>query len=222
MKDISTHKRVNDIFFGPIERPTLRWLAAHAPAWMTPDILTGIGFFGTLVIAAGYILTNFHPGFLWLASLGFIINWYGDSLDGTLARYRHIERPRYGFYIDHTIDAFCEVIVVLALGISPYVQFELASLALIGYLLLACLVYINTCINGEFKISYGKLGPTEVRAILIGANTLAFFSGNPVYGNGWFALSLFDWIVAGITGLLFFFSIQTAITNGIPLAQKGE
>lgn len=222
LNDIKNHQRVNDIFFGPLERPALKWLAAHTPSWITPDTLTWIGFFGTCVIAAGYILTLFHPAFLWLASLGYLINWYGDSLDGTLARFRHIERPRYGFYIDHTIDAFSEVIVVLAIGISPLVRFDLACIALIGYLLLACLVYINTCINGEFRISYGKLGPTEVRVILISANTIAFFTGNPLLRNPWFSLSFFDWVIAVVAGLLFFFSIQSAIINGIPLARKGE
>ena len=222
MKDIKTHQRVNDIFFGPLERPTLKWLAAHSPSWITPDILTLIGFLGTIIIAVGYILTIIHPAFLWLASFGYVINWYGDSLDGTLARFRHIERPRFGFYLDHTIDAFSEIIIVLALGISPFVRFDLACIALVGYLLMADLVYINTCVIGEFRISYGKLGPTEVRAILILANTLAFFFGNPMLATPWFSLSLFDWVVAGMAALLFFFAIRSAIVNGITLAAKGE
>ena len=222
LKDIETHQRINDIFFGPLERPTLKWLAAHSPSWMTPDILTSIGFLGTIVVAGGYILTIIHPAFLWLASLGYLINWYGDSLDGTLARYRHIERPRYGFYLDHTIDAFSEIIIVLAMGISPFVRFDLACIALIGYLLMGNLVYINTCINGEFRISYGKLGPTEVRVIMIAANTVAFFSGNPMLGISKFSLSFFDWVVVVVAGLLFFFAIRSAIVNGISLASKGE
>jgi phosphatidylglycerophosphate synthase len=218
MPKIETHTRVNDMFFGPLERPALRWLAAHSPAWLTPDILTGIGFSGSLMTAAAYGLTYFDRNFLWLASLGFVVNWYGDSLDGTLARYRRIERPRYGFYIEHVVDAFSEVLIFLGLGLSPYVRFDLASLALVGYLLLSILVYIRTCVRGEFVIAYGKLGPTEVRLIAIGANTLVYFIGNPHIPLPFGALTVYDLIVAAITVLLYTIFISSAIHQGILLA----
>ena len=85
MKTSANHKRINDILLGPLERPALKWLAAHAPAWMTPDICTSIGVLGSVVILVGYILSRFHPGFFWLATFGFILNWYGDSLDAAIA-----------------------------------------------------------------------------------------------------------------------------------------
>jgi phosphatidylglycerophosphate synthase len=179
MSDIKDHERINDILLGPLERPALQWLAAHMPAWMTPDILTGIGTFGAVVIAVSYWLTNYNEWLLWLASLGFVINWFGDSLDGTLARFRKIERPKYGFFIDHTVDALNETIIFLGFGLSPYLRFEIACLALIGYLLMSVLVYVSTAVSGVFKISYGKLGPTEIRAIAILINTFIFFFGNP-------------------------------------------
>jgi phosphatidylglycerophosphate synthase len=172
MRDIHSHKRVLDTFTGPVERPLLRWLAAHMPAWVTPDWLTAVGVIGGMVILVGYWLTGIDPNFLWLANLGFVINWFGDSLDGTLARYRHAERPIYGFYIDHAVDAYVEIMIFLGLGLSPYVRFDLACLALIGYLLLSVLVYVRTCVRGEFVISYGRLGPTEARLIAMSANTL--------------------------------------------------
>lgn len=173
------HKRVNDILLGPIERPALQWLAAHAPAWMTPDKLTAIGTAGAFLIFFSYLATRIHPGFLWLASLGYLINWYGDSLDGTLARYRKIQRPKYGFFIDHTVDAFNEMLVVLGLGLSIYVTFDVAAMALVGYLMLSVFVYVRTFVDGVFQISYGKLGPTEVRVILVILNTAMFFFGVP-------------------------------------------
>ena len=108
---------------------------------------------------------------------GFLINWYGDSLDGTLARYRKIQRPKYGFFIDHTVDAFNEALVVLGLGLSVYVTFDVAALALIGYLMLSVYVYVRTFVDGVFQISYGKLGPTEVRVIIVALNTAMFFLG---------------------------------------------
>ena len=158
MSDIKKHKRVNDILLGPLERPALQWLAAHMPDWVYPDLLTIIGTLGAVIIFLSYWLTNFDKGFLWLASLGLIINWFGDSLDGTLARYRNIQRPKYGFFVDHTVDALSEVLIILGLGLSPFIRFEIASLALIGYLLMSVLVYVRTCVKGEFVISYGGFG----------------------------------------------------------------
>jgi len=215
MTDIHDHKRVNDILLGPLERPALKWLAAHMPPWVTPDICTATGVAGALLVAVSYLMTNFDRNFLWLASLGFIINWFGDSLDGTLARYRHIERPIYGFFLDHTTDAVNEVVVFLGLGLSPYVGFNIASLALIGYLLLSVLVYVRTCVVGEFKISYGKLGPTEVRALAILLNTWMFFGGMQTMAVsagifGEIVFSPYDLLVGFIGLLLFFFFFTTA------------
>jgi len=96
MKEVNHHKRVNDIILGSLERPTLQWLAVHMPKWITPDICTAMGVLGALLALIGYGLSNYSPIFLWLASLGFILNWFGDSMDGTLARYRRVERPLYG------------------------------------------------------------------------------------------------------------------------------
>jgi len=214
MKDIKSHERVNDILFGPLERPALSWLAAHQPAWMTPDILTIIGIFGSLLIFASYALTRINPAFLWLASLGFIINWYGDSLDGTLARHRKIERPKYGFFVDHTVDAFSEILIFLGLGISFYVRFDLAAVALIGYLLMSIYVYVTTAVSGVFQISYGKFGPTEVRVLAILANALMFFIGIRTITFASVELTYYDLFVAVVAlalyGIFISKSIQTA------------
>jgi phosphatidylglycerophosphate synthase len=193
---------VVDILLGPLERPALAWLAARMPPWMTPDILTAIGVSGSLVIFLGYVLTHIHPGFLWLASLGFVINWFGDSLDGTLARYRHIERPRYGFFVDHTMDAISEYLVFVGLGVSPYVKLEIACLALIAYLLLSILTYVRTCVDGVFKISYTRIGPTEMRVIAILSNTLIFSIGNPTLRLPVGTMTVYDLIVALVAVVL--------------------
>jgi phosphatidylglycerophosphate synthase len=219
MSDISKHKRVNDILLGPLERPALQWLSAHMPAWVTPDMLTAVGVLGALVIFAGYVLTNIHSGFLWLASLGFVINWFGDSLDGSLARYRKIERPQYGFFVDHVVDAANEVIIFLGLGLSPYVRFDLACLALIGYLMLSVLVYIRTCVKGEFVISYQGLGPTEVRVIAIIANTLIFLLGNPLFTIAKVTLTVYDWLVIVVIGLLAIIFVVSAFNQARVLSK---
>lgn len=197
------HERVNRILLGPLERPALAWLAKRMPGWVTPDLLTALGFFATILTAASYILTFRNPAFLWLASLGIILNWFGDSLDGTLARYRKIERPRYGFFIDHAMDGLGEVIVMVGIGLSPYVDFRVALIALVGYMLMANLVYITTYVSGEFRISYLGLGPTEVRLILILTNIIVFFVGNPIIQTKFGIYSVYDVIISLLAVLLF-------------------
>ena len=222
MGDIKPHTRVNDILLGPLERPALQWLAAHMPAWMNPDILTGIGIVGAVIIFISYWLSNEVPAFLWVASLGFVINWFGDSLDGTLARYRKIERPKYGFFVDHTVDSFCDVLIVMGLGLSPYVTFSVACLALIGYLLMSVLIYIRTYVYGVFQISYGKFGPTEVRVILILLNTVMFFLGTPKvelpFGFG----TVYDIPIALIAVVLAMLFVAGTIQDAVKLARVGE
>jgi archaetidylinositol phosphate synthase len=222
MSEISQHKRVNNILLGPLERPALHWLAAHMPAWITPDICTLIGLGGAAVTLAGYGLSNVHPGFLWLASVGFFVNWFGDSLDGTLARHRHIERPRYGYFVDHTTDAAVQVMIFLGLGLSPFVTYNIATLALVGYLTMSILVYLRTYIAGEFKISYGGLGPTESRVVAVLLNTAMFFFGFQNIQVGRQTLSVYDVPVLVVALVLFGFFIDTAIKETRRLAALGE
>jgi phosphatidylglycerophosphate synthase len=222
MSEISQHKRVNDILLGPLERPALHWLAAHMPVWITPDICTLIGLGGAVMTLAGYGLSNVHPGFLWLASLGFFVNWFGDSLDGTLARFRHIERPRYGYFVDHTTDAVVQVMVFSGLGLSPYVTYNIACLALVGYLVLSILVYLRTYIAGEFKISYAGLGPTESRAVAVLLNIVMFFFGFQTIQVGQEVFSVYDIPVLVVALVLFGFFTDTAIKESRRLAALGE
>jgi len=226
MSEIKDHKRVNDIFLGPLERPALQWLAAHMPAWVTPDIMTVVGIFGALVIALGYALSGVHPAFLWLSTVGFFINWVGDSLDGTLARYRHIERPKYGFYIDHVTDVLTEIIIILSLGFTPYIKFSVASLCCIMYIAMSVLVYVRMNVMGEFKISYSKLGPTEVRVLAILLNAGMFFGGrstvNVPIGTSLAIVSSYDIVVIFITLLLVYFFAETSIKQSIALRKLGE
>ena len=214
MKEIKTHERVNDILLGPLERPALKWLAEHQPSWMTPDGLTIIGIIGSLMIFFSYVATRYHPAFLWLASLGFIINWYGDSLDGTLARLRKIERPQYGFFVDHIVDALSEVMIFAGLGLTFYVRFDLSLVALIGYLLMTVYVYVTTAVMGKFQLSYGKFGPTEVRALAILVNTIIFFVGNVYFTVGTLKLTIYDGAIAVVAlafyGIFLVKSLQTA------------
>lgn len=165
-------ERIQTSFLNGIEKKALVWLAARQPKWMVSDMLTFIGTLGSIVIAAGYILSSQSIHFLWLSSLGFIINWYGDSLDGTLARVRDMQRPIYGYYLDHTVDCINEAFMFLGVGLSPLMNLPLALMILVVYLFLTINVSVNAHLKGEFKLTYLKLGPTEFRVFAILVNTL--------------------------------------------------
>jgi len=220
--DIKSHQRVNQTLFTPVEKRLLQILVARMPTWVTPDILTGVGVFGAIVIFSSYCLTNLDPNFIWLANLGFALNWFGDSLDGSLARYRHIERPKYGFFLDHVVDAFNEFIIVMGLGLSPYVTFAIACLGLIGYLLLSVLVYVRTAVAGVFQISYGQLGPTEVRIIFILLNGAIYFIGVPEIVLPVGIFSVYDFIFGILATLLILMFIGYSCKYGMELAKIDE
>lgn len=164
---------------------------------------------------AGYCLTLVHPGYLWLASVGLAVNWLGDSMDGTLARHRHIERPRYGFFVDHTVDALSVTLVLLGFGLSPFVRFEIACLLLIAYLLLEVATTARMVVDGVFRISFGKLGPTEGRIILVFMNSALFFGGNPTI-----SLPFASTTVADLVSV--FFAAWLCVSFGATVVRQGR
>lgn len=164
--------RIQTSVLNALEKKVLVWLAKRQPRWMTSDILTYIGTFGAVLIMVGYVLTGRNANFLWLSSLGFVINWYGDSLDGTLARVRNHQRPVYGYYLDHTVDAVNELMIFLGLGLSGLMHLSLALMVLVLYFMLTINVSINAHLKKEFRLTYLKLGPTEFRILAILVNTL--------------------------------------------------
>ncbi len=169
--------RIQTSVLNAVEKRVLVWLAERQPRWMTSDFLTYIGVFGAIMISAGYILSSRNINFLWLSSLGFVINWYGDSLDGTLARVRNRQRPIYGYYLDHTVDAICEVMIFVGVGLSGLMHIEIALMALVMYLLITINVCIDAHLKREFRLTYAGMGPTEFRIIAVIANTLLVLVG---------------------------------------------
>ena len=168
-------KRIQTSILNDVERKVLVWLAERQPRWVVSDTLTFVGFLGSVIIALGYILTNLDYRWLWLASLGFVINWYGDSLDGSVARVRKTQRPVYGFYIDHTMDVINEIFMLVGVGLSMLMRFDIAMLILVMYLALTINVDTNAHLKNEFKLTYGGFGPTEFRILVIIVNTLFIF-----------------------------------------------
>ena len=180
--------RVNTSWVIPLERPLVGWLAAKLPIWVTPDHMTLTGFVGALICGVAYGASWLSPSLLWLASAGLIINWFGDSLDGTLARFRKIERPRYGFFIDNTTDFLSLLCIFFGLGISPYMRFGTACLGLVAYHMASFFNLIRSFDTQVMQIGYYGIGPTEIRLALICYN--------------FFLLTIGDWPVKTPVGLL--------------------
>ena len=156
---------------GP-ERRVLHALAPLVPRRIRSNHLTALGMVGSAGAGAAYALSTYNPAWLWAASALLVINWLGDSMDGTLARVRGTQRPKYGYYLDHVVDAFSTAVIGLGMGLSPYVDLGLALGLVVVYLALSINVYLESTVFGVFKISYGRLGPTEVRLLLIILNTI--------------------------------------------------
>lgn len=191
--------RIQENVLARSERRLLNWLCARMPRWVTPDMLTFVGMVGAGMVFAGYLCSNMAENWLWLAIGGYIVQWFGDSTDGSLARYRKIERPRYGYFLDHSCDGLATTAIVVGIGLSPYVALEVALVALAGYLLLSIHAFLSVRVLGELKLSYLNLGPTELRFVLI-ALTIAMKTFG--FGPGWFGqVSGFD-VFVGSVGIL--------------------
>jgi archaetidylinositol phosphate synthase len=153
------------------EARVLEWIARRLPARVTPDHMTALGVLAALGIAAAYALSNGDRMWLWAASALLVVHWLGDSLDGTLARVRRAERPTYGYYLDHLVDAVATAAIGIGLGLSPYMLLATGLAIVIAYLVLSINTYLATQAFGVFSLGYGRLGPTEARLGLIALNT---------------------------------------------------
>lgn len=153
------------------EKRVLRAIARRLPRWILPDDLTLLGVVAAAAICVAYLLSNGSDAWLWVASGLLVVHWLGDSLDGTLARVREIQRPRYGYYLDHLVDAGATAAIAIGLGLSPHMLLSVGMLLGVAYLVLSVNVYLESQALGRFSIGYGLIGPTEVRVLLIALNT---------------------------------------------------
>jgi archaetidylinositol phosphate synthase len=202
-------KRVQESFSAAAERKALNWLAARLPAWVNSDHLTVQGSLGMLLAGASYAIARWHAWGLLAATFFLAVNWFGDSLDGTLARLRHCQRPRYGFYVDHLLDSFGALFVMGGLALSGYINPWIAMAMLIAFLLLSIEVYLTTYTLGSFQLSYGKLGPTEIRIALAMGNLALYFRGNAHVLGGRFLLLDVGGVV-GIAGMTIMLLVSAA------------
>ena len=202
------------------ERRLLRWLAAKLPRWILPDDLTVIGVLAALAVCVAYQLSNESLGWLWVASGLLVVQWLGDSLDGTLARVRKIQRPTYGYYIDHLVDAVSTAAIGIGLGLSPFMLLSVGTLIVVGYLILSINVYLESFAFGRFSIGYGFIGPTEVRAIIVALNTVVALGVGLSFSVFDLDLTVFDVIGLAIAAAMIALLLVRAVGNLRRLAER--
>lgn len=190
-------KRIQESLLARMEKKALVWLAEQTPSWINSDHLTLLGLLSTAAAGVTYWWSRTNRLGLIVVVVCLALNWLGDSLDGTLARFRGHSRPRYGFYVDHVVDAFSALFLLGGLALSGYMSPRIALGLLIAYLLLSIEVYLATYALGEFKISYFKMGPTELR-IVLSVGTLVLLKRSVVHLLGR-SYRLFN--VAGTLGI---------------------
>ena len=213
----ATVTRVQTNILAVTERRLLTFLCGLLPPGVTPDRLTGLGMVGSFAIFGGYVASNISPAWLWLTLVGLVVQWFGDSLDGSLARYRHIERPSYGYFVDHSCDGLTTLLILGGMGLSPYVRLDVALIALAGYLLLSVHAFLYARVGGQLKLTFLAAGPTELRFVLIGLTVAMMLLGdNPgLFGE----VSGFDLFVGTIGSILILLFIVHTMGTARDLAK---
>src|SRR5690348_3114187 len=198
-------KRIQESALAQGEKRALVWMAGRTPAWINSDHLTILGFAAQVATGACYALARFNR--LWLiASIACLaLNWLGDSLDGTLARVRQKQRPRYGFYVDHMLDSIGSMALMGGLALSGYMNPWVAMGLLVLFLLLSIQSYLATYTLGEFHMSFWSFGPTELRVLLAIGNLALFRWAYVLHGH-----KLFD--VGGIVGIIGMSAMLLSVT----------
>ena len=208
--------RVQESITAGVEKRALIWMAERPPAWVTPDHLTAIGLLAQVTAGVSFALAGSNNTWLFVVVACLAVNWFGDSLDGTLARVRQQQRPRYGFYVDHMVDSFGALALMGGLALSGFMHPWIAAGLLVAFLLLSIQSYLATYALGEFRLSFWRFGPTEIR-ILLAIGCLALVHHSMVLGG---RFRLFD--VGGAIGIagMTLMLLATTVVNTIRLHRE--
>ena len=208
------HERLNSGFLAERERQVLHWLAARIPDFICPDHLTIVGLMGGLLTAIGFVACSLSPWFLILAVCGLALNWLGDSLDGTLARFRKIERPEFGYFVDHSCDLIAQTLTFLGLGLSPYFTLPSALFALSMYLLVSSYTYLKVFILRRHHLSYGGMGQTELRVLIACWALFALCAGPKFVHASFLNFEMIDMVI-GVLWLLGFVGFMLIVVRDL-------
>ncbi|MGA8027465.1 MAG: CDP-alcohol phosphatidyltransferase family protein [Bryobacteraceae bacterium] len=190
--------RVHKALTAEFERRLLIWMAKRTPSGINSDHLTALAFASQILAGAAYSLAGRNPAALWLVNFFLLLNWLGDSMDGTLARVRNQGRPRYGFYVDHMADTLGALALMGGLACSGYLHWQTAAGMLVCFYVLSIESYLATYTLGRFHLSHGMFGPTEIRILLALANI--FIGGHPYAHMGSYSCLLFD--IGGVVAIV--------------------
>ncbi len=212
--------RVHKSLTAEVEKRALVWMAERTPKAITPDYLTALGFVAQLLAGAAYALAAWHPWALWLVNFFLVLNWLGDGLDGTVARVRDRQRPRYGFYVDHMADTFGALALMAGLACSGYVHWQVSAGMLLCFYVLSIESYLATYTMGHFHLSHGIFGPTEIRILLAVGNVVLLV--HPYVDIVLWRFLLFD--IGGVVAIagMAFMAVAAAIRHTVVLYQEEE
>src|SRR5579872_1267461 len=206
-RDFRHAERSHHSVLASAERKALLWLAQRMPTWVNSDHLTALGFLALIGVGLSYWSARYFSTGLVLVVVFLVLNWFGDSLDGTLARVRNRQRPRYGFYVDHVLDACGALFLLGGLALSGFMSERIALGLLIAYLMLSIEVYLATYTIGTFQISFWKFSPTELRILLaIGSLALLRNPNAHLAGTSWLLFDIGG--AAGIAGMSIMFVVE--------------
>lgn len=210
------HVRVNSSFIAEPERRALLWLAQRTPAIITPDHLTVLGVAGAFLVMLGFIAYRVSYWAVILVAIGLLLNWLGDSLDGSLARYRKIERPDFGYLLDHSCDLISQTFIFVGLGLSPYFTIFSGLVALAMYLLMTSYTYLKVLVLRTHHLSYYGLGGTELRLMILAWTLIAMSIGSRHILATWQGVAIID-LTIGIMGCLVFLAFMWKVYTDIRL-----
>lgn len=214
------HECINTGITARLEEKAKEYICPRIPSYINSDHLTVIGFIGILICAVGFILGSTEKQYLALVIIGLFINWFGDSFDGSLARFRKKTRPNYGYYIDHTVDSLSVIVAGIGLGYSSYVRIDLALIMVALYLALETHVLIVKSIENVFKYSFGLLGPTEFRIIISLLAIYMYLSKTFTFSVLGQMFSQYDIAIAILCLIMLITFITSMIKTGINLHKK--
>ncbi len=215
-----SQQAINTAITAKAEEKAKEIICPRIPQWISPDHLTLIGIIGIVIVSIGFVLGYLNRYYLGLVPFGLIINWFGDSFDGSIARYRKRTRPNYGYYIDKIVDTVVMIVFGLGLGLSGFVKIEIAMLLTAIYLAMMMNVDLLVYVKGEAKNSFGWFGPTEIRIIGIIVSVVMFFIPVKSYDIYGYLVTQYDIVVLVLSVLMFLILISEIVKNGIRLNKE--
>lgn len=211
---------INTAITAGIEEKAKEWICPRIPSWIKPDHLTVMGILGMVITAAGFVWGFFDRVGLVLISIGLIVNWFGDSFDGSIARYRKKTRPNYGYYIDKIVDAIAVIILALGIGLSGFVKIEIAFL--LGLMYLSLMLHVDLVVHVENKCqnSFGLFGPTEIRILGILASIIMYFLPIQYYNIYGHLLTQYDFLILAVSVVMFLVLVTSIVRKGLELHKR--